>query len=62
MLDAFENDLVLIKDGRIVSEMATFVKKEDGKIEHQDGCNDDLLFALMIAIYVANREIKLTVV
>lgn len=61
MLEALENDLVLIKDNRIISEMKTFVKKESGKIEHQDGCNDDLLFSLMISIYVANREIKLAV-
>jgi len=39
-----------IKSTRMVDEFKTFIVTESGKIEHDKGCNDDLIFALMIAI------------
>lgn len=35
---------------RAISECLSFVKKPDGRVEHQDGCHDDLVFAAGIAI------------
>jgi len=35
-----------IYSGHAVREMMTFVKKANGRVEHQDGCHDDRVFAL----------------
>ena len=61
MEEALDDNLVTFNDKRIISEMMTFVKHDNGKIEHQTGCHDDLLFGLMIAIYDAKRSITLSV-
>ena len=34
---------------RAIGEHRTFVKKPNGKVEHQDGCHDDLVFGNMYA-------------
>jgi hypothetical protein len=46
---------------RTVNELATFVYNEKNKPEAQDGCNDDLVVALAIAVTVAvdrPRQVK----
>jgi len=54
MIDEF---IILFEDGSLqinspltLSQMRTFVKKDDGKREHADGKHDDALFAGMIAV------------
>lgn len=46
---------------RSVNELATFVYGKNNKPEAQDGCNDDLVVALAIAVTVAvdrPRQVK----
>lgn len=43
-------DRIVVFDERIVDEERSFVRKKDGKREHQEGQHDDLLFALFIAL------------
>lgn len=50
----FEAGEVTINDIKTLEQMKTFVRKDNGKIEHEDGKHDDSLFALMIALYVRN--------
>lgn len=45
----FEEDALCINSESTLSEMRTFVTKENGKREHADGKHDDVLFADMIA-------------
>ena len=41
----------------ILEQMITFVyDKASGRADHLDGCHDDLLFALMIAAWIAHHE------
>jgi hypothetical protein len=49
-----EGELV-INSPRVISEMWTFINK-NGKPEHEPGYNDDLIFALAIALYVRDTE------
>ena len=37
---------------RLLKEMLTVVTKDDGKVEHADGCNDDAAFASGIALAI----------
>jgi hypothetical protein len=46
----FDEGHLTIRSRRTVSEMKTFVRKENGKREHADGKHDDALFAAFIAI------------
>lgn len=46
----FEDEELNIRSGLTISEMFTFVTKENGKREHANGKHDDALFAGFIAI------------
>lgn len=52
----FDEGHLNINSAITLSEMRTFVKKENGKREHADGKHDDALFAGMIAIQM--RKMK----
>lgn len=54
----YEEDKVTINSNVTVSEMKTFVKKDNGKREHADGKHDDSLIAAMIAIQMRKFEPK----
>lgn len=41
---------VLIKSSIVATECRTFVVKPNGKKEHQDGCHDDCVFAMALAV------------
>lgn len=41
-----------LNDETTILECMTFVRHEDGKYEAQEGCNDDTVIALSIAIYI----------
>ena len=46
----FEDSYLEINSGVTISEMKTFVKKDNGKREHADGRHDDSLIGAMIAL------------
>jgi hypothetical protein len=48
--ELFEEGEIGLNDSGIVGQMMTFVRKENGKREHEDGKHDDLLFALMLCV------------
>jgi hypothetical protein len=50
----FEEGNLIINSNLTLSEMKTFVMKENGKREHADGKFDDCLFADMIALQLIN--------
>lgn len=52
----FEDQYLEINSAITISEMKTFVKKENGKREHADGKNDDSLIAAMIALQMRKYE------
>lgn len=52
----FEDDAIEVNSGVTISEMKTFVKKENGKREHADGKHDDSLFGGMIALQMRKYE------
>ena len=52
----FEDQYLEINSAVTISEMKTFVKKENGKREHADGKNDDSLIAAMIALQMRKYE------
>ncbi len=60
MLDTLEQVLrdreLVLGDLATVSELATFVRDEKGRPAAQPGCNDDLVMALAIAVYVALHD------
>lgn len=47
---AFDEGNLIIRSRHTLSEMKTFVKKDNGKREHADGKNDDVLFGGFIAL------------
>jgi len=49
-IELFENDKLIIHSERLIQEMKTFVRKENGRREHDDGYHDDTLFASFLAI------------
>lgn len=53
---AFDEGHLTINSPITLSEMRTFVKKENGKREHADGKHDDVLFADMIALQMITRK------
>ncbi len=60
-IEAFENDKLIINSQRVIQEMKTFVRKENGKREHDQGYHDDSLFASFLALQGLKyyRDIKL---
>lgn len=57
----FEDGEISIRSGKTLSQMRTFVTKENGKREHANGKHDDMLFADMIALFMRkfhNRKRK----
>lgn len=44
------NDAWKIRSTRLVDEFKTFIVTKTGKVEHDKGCHDDLIFGFMIAI------------
>ena len=57
----FENKWLKINSLKLLNQMKTFVRKENGKVEHETGKHDDCLFASMIAIQIrkSNRPVTL---
>lgn len=53
---AFDDDMLVIRSKVTLSEMRTFVKKDNGKREHADGKHDDALFSAMIAYEMRNYD------
>ena len=50
-------DAITIQCKEILEQITTFVyDKVSGRADHLEGCHDDLLFALMIACWVAHHE------
>lgn len=49
-IDLFENDQIEINSSHIIQQMKTFVRKPNGKREHEEGYNDDALFGCFLAI------------
>lgn len=52
----FDQGHLTINSPITLSEMRTFVKKDNGKREHADGKHDDVLFADMIALQMIKRK------
>jgi len=50
MIEIVENRNIEINSGHIVSQLKTFVRKENGRREHEDGRHDDNIFSLSLAI------------
>lgn len=46
----FEEEQIKINSVQLLNQIKTFVRKENGKIEHEEGKHDDLIFACMIAL------------
>lgn len=51
-----DGELTKIPDAETLREVLNFERKDDGKIEHAEGENDDILLALAIALRI--RELK----
>jgi len=49
-IELFENGNLVINSSKTIQEMKTFVRKESGKREHDEGYHDDSLFASFLAI------------
>jgi hypothetical protein len=49
-IELFENGNLVINSSRVAQEMKTFVRKDNGKREHDTGYHDDSLFASFLAI------------
>ena len=47
---------VKLNSPRIMVEFDTFIIKPNGKAEHEKGCNDDLIIALAIALFIRDSE------
>lgn len=52
----FEDNYLEINSGVTISEMKTFVKKDNGKREHADGRHDDSLISAMIALQMRKYQ------
>lgn len=61
MCEAIDENLIIMNDTRMIDEAMTFVNR-DGKEQAQVGCTDDMLFSVMIPIYVAKRKRKMVFV
>ena len=49
-VEKFDNGEIEINSPEVISQMKTFVRKDNGKREHEGGKHDDSLFALFLAI------------
>ncbi len=49
---------LLLNSKRLVSEFENFVIKDNGKAEHENGYNDDLIIAIAIALFMYDTEHK----
>jgi hypothetical protein len=49
-VEVFENGNLIINSNNIIQEMKTFVRKNNGRREHDEGYHDDSLFASFLAI------------
>ena len=49
-IEFFENDNLVINSDVLIQQMKTFVRKENGRREHDEGYHDDSLFASFLAI------------
>lgn len=49
-IEAYEDEVLSIASMYAIQQMKTFVRKPNGKREHDDGYHDDNLFALFLAI------------
>lgn len=49
-IEVFENGNLIINSNNIMQEMKTFVRKNNGRREHDEGYHDDSLFASFLAI------------
>lgn len=49
-VEIFEAGEIGINDPEIIAQMMTFVRKDNGRREHDEGKHDDLLFALFLAV------------
>jgi len=52
------HDLIL-HSTRLLTEFHTFVFKENGKPEHMDGYNDDLILALAIGVFIRGTMLRM---
>lgn len=58
MIEAFRKRAVeewTIHSSKLRDQMNSFVEKDNGKVEAQEGCNDDTVMASAVAAYVADR-------
>lgn len=63
MLTFFANmvktNQIKIRSKRVISELDTWIYKGDaGRIDHQDGCHDDTLTCLAMAVFVMQYHLK----
>jgi hypothetical protein len=49
-VELFEEGKLIINSQRLIQEMKTFVRKDNGRREHDEGYHDDCLFASFLAI------------
>jgi hypothetical protein len=49
-IELFENDNLVINSNILIQQMKTFVRKDNGRREHDTGYHDDSLFASFLAI------------
>jgi hypothetical protein len=57
-IQLYDEDNLKINSGLTLSEMRTFVRKENGKREHANGKFDDMLFADFVAIQMRKYQPK----
>jgi hypothetical protein len=50
LLQLIEDGEIEINDVECLDQMMTFVRKKNGRIEHEDGYHDDNIFAVMLAM------------
>ena len=60
--EEFEKNNFKINSEIVKKQLQTFIVKENGKIEHEDGEHDDSLFALFLASYGREKVYKVFIV
>jgi uncharacterized protein (UPF0335 family) len=59
LVQIIREDATIEPDVKTLKEMLTFVKKDNGKKEAQDGFHDDLVMALAIAHFISKQQTSL---
>lgn len=55
---ALRDGIYIERDSRCADECDTFERKENGKLEHKEGCHDDILIPTAIGLWIATNKMS----